>query len=360
MSTKPQPEEFCPKAVDRHRRRLISAAVMTLAAPGLAWTGAAQAQSAPTKPARVPAIKSGTKKSFAPLKQIDAGLLNVGYAEAGPAGGPPVILLHGWPYDIYAFVDVAPALASAGYRVVVPYLRGYGTTRFLSNDTFRNGQQAAVALDIIALMDALTIGKAVIGAFDWGARTANIIAALWPERCKAMVSVSGYLIGSPEANKMPLPPQGESEWWYQYYFATERGRLGYERYRRDFNKLIWRQASPKWVFDDATYDRSAAAFDNPDHVAIVIHNYRWRLGLVQGESKYDELEGRLAQAPIISVPTITLEGDANGAFHPPPSAYAKRFSGPYAHRDLKGGIGHNLPQEAPQAFAQAVLDVDRF
>jgi pimeloyl-ACP methyl ester carboxylesterase len=244
--------------------------------------------------------------------------------------------------------------------VIVPYLRGYGTTRFLSSDSFRNGQQSVVALDIIALMDALKIEKAVIGAFDWGARTANIIAALWPERCKAMVSVSGYLIGSPEANKMPLPPQGEFEWWYQYYFATERGRLGYEKYRRDFNKLIWQQASPKWVFDDATYDRSAAAFDNPDHVAIVIHNYRWRLGLVQGESKYDELERRLAQAPNISVPTITLEGDANGAFHPPPSAYAKRFAGPYAHRDLKGGIGHNLPQEAPQAFAQAVVDVDGY
>jgi pimeloyl-ACP methyl ester carboxylesterase len=320
--------------------------------------GAADAQSTPTKPASVPAIKPGTNTSFAALKQIDAGVLNIGYAEAGPASGPPVILLHGWPYDIYSFVDVAPLLASAGYKVVVPYLRGYGTTRFLSNDTFRNAQQAAVALDIIALMDALKIQKAVIGAFDWGARTANIIAALWPERCKAMVSVSGYLIGNPEANKMPLPPQGEFEWWYRYYFATERGRLGYEQYRRDFNKLIWHQASPKWAFDDATYDRSAAAFDNPDHVAIVIHNYRWGLGLAQGESKYDELERRLAQAPIISVPTITLEGDANGAPHLDPSAYAKKFSGKYTHRTITAGIGHNLPQEAPLAFAQAVVDVD--
>jgi pimeloyl-ACP methyl ester carboxylesterase len=339
--------------INHDRRRLLGTAVLTLAAVELTTIGSADAQSRTINP-----IKPGTNTSFSSLKQVDAGVLNVGYAEAGPANGPPVILLHGWPYDIYSFVDVA--LASAGYRVIVPYLRGYGTTRFLSSDSFRNGQQSVVALDIIALMDALKIEKAVIGAFDWGARTANIIAALWPERCKAMVSVSGYLIGSPEANKMPLPPQGEFEWWYQYYFATERGRLGYEKYRRDFNKLIWQQASPKWVFDDATYDRSAAAFDNPDHVAIVIHNYRWRLGLVQGESKYDELERRLAQAPNISVPTITLEGDANGAFHPPPSAYAKRFAGPYAHRDLKGGIGHNLPQEAPQAFAQAVVDVDGY
>jgi pimeloyl-ACP methyl ester carboxylesterase len=255
---------------------------------------------------------------------------------------------------------VASVLASAGYRVIVPHLRGYGTTRFLSSETFRNGQQAVVALDITAFMDALKIEKAVIGAFDWGARTANIIAALWPERCKAMVSVSGYLIGSPEANKQPLPPQAEFEWWYQYYFTTERGRIGYDKNRHAFNKLIWRLASPKWAFDDVTYDRSAAAFENPDHVAIVIHNYRWRLGLVQGESRYDELEKRLEQAPVITVPTITLEGDANGAPHPPPGSYARRFAGPYAHRDVKGGVGHNLPQEAPQAFAQAIKDVDRY
>jgi pimeloyl-ACP methyl ester carboxylesterase len=339
--------------IDRDRRRLLGAAALTVAAAELGLIGSADAQSS-----RINPIKPGTNTSFSSLKQIDAGLLSVGYAEAGPANGPPVILLHGWPYDIYSFVDVTPLLASAGYRVIVPYLRGYGTTRFLSNDTFRNGQQAAVALDIIALMDALKIGTAVIGAFDWGARTANIIAALWPERCKGMVSVSGYLIGNPEANKMPLPPQGEFEWWYRYYFATERGRLGYEQYRRDFNNLIWRQASPKWAFDDATYGRSAAAFDNPDHAAIVIHNYRWGLGLAPGESKFDELERRLAQAPIISVPTITLEGDANGAPHPEPSAYANKFSGRYSHRTLNGGIGHNLPQEAPQAFAQAVVDVD--
>lgn len=271
-----------------------------------------------------------------------------------------MVLLHGWPYDIHAFVDVTPLLAARGYRVIVPYLRGYGTTRFLSGETPRNGQQAALAADVIALMDALGIERAVIGGFDWGARTANIVAALWPERCKAMVSVSGYLIGSREANRMPLPPAAELQWWYQFYFATERGRAGYERYRRDFNRLVWQLASPRWRFDDATFDRSAAAFDNPDHVVIVIHNYRWRLGLAEGEARYDELEGRLARAPVITVPAITLEGDANGAPHPEPSAYAGKFSGRYAHRTLTGGVGHNLPQEAPQAFAAAIVEVDGY
>jgi len=248
-------------------------------------------------------------------------------------------------------------LASAGYRVIIPHLRGYGTTRFLAADTMRNGQPSALAVDIIALMDALRIEQATIAGYDWGARTANIMAALWPERCKAMVSVSGYLIGNQEAGKQPLPPKAELEWWYQFYFATERGRAGYEKYRHDFAKLIWQLASPKWAFDDATFDRSAAAFDNPDHVAITIHNYRWRLGLAAGEAKFDELEAKLAKAPVISVPTITLEGDANGAPHPDPSAYAKKFSGKYSHRLIKGGVGHNLPQEAPQAFAQAVIEV---
>jgi pimeloyl-ACP methyl ester carboxylesterase len=298
--------------------------------------------------------------SFGALKQIDAGVLNVGYAEAGPANGTPVLLLHGWPYDIHTYVDVAPLLASSGYRVIVPYLRGYGATRFLSSATPRNGQQGAVAVDLIALMDALRIDKAVIGGCDWGARTACIVAAMWPERCRALVSVSGYLIGSQEQNRMPLPPKAELEWWYQYYFATERGRAGYEKYTRDFAKLIWQIASPKWNFDDATFNRSAPAFDNPDHVAISIHNYRWRLGLAEGEAKYDALEKRLAQFPNISVPAITLEGDANGAPHPDPSAYAQKFSGRYAHRNLTGGIGHNLPQEAPGAFAQAIADAARF
>lgn len=339
--------------IDLGRRRFFGAAATTLAAAQFVLAGAAGAQSGSAKST----IKPGTGTSFPALKQINAGLLNVGYAEAGPADGPPVILLHGWPYDIYAFVDVAPILASSGFRVIVPYLRGYGTTRFLSPETLRNGQPGALATDIVALMDALKIDKAVIAGFDWGARTAAILAALWPERCKALVSVSGYLIGSQEANKTPLPPKAELAWWYQFYFATERGRAGYEKYRREFSKLIWQLASPKWSFDDATFDRSAAAFDNPDHVDIVIHNYRWRLALAQGEAMYDDLEKRLAALPVVAVPTITLEGDANGAPHPDPATYAKRFSGKYAHRLISGGIGHNLPQEAPQAFAQAVIDV---
>ena len=346
--------------IDLHRRRFFGTAAMTIAAAQLVINGSAEAQTGPTKPASLPAIKPGTNTSFGPLKQIDAGVLNVGYAEAGPANGPVVILLHGWPYDIYSFVDVTPLLASAGYRVIVPYLRGYGTTRFLSSETVRNGQPSAIAADIVALMDALKIEKAILAGFDWGARTVNIIAALWPERCKAMVSVSGYLIGSQEAGKMPLPPKAELQWWYQYYFATERGRAGYEKNRHDFAKLIWQLASPKWNFDDATFDRSAAAFDNPDHVAITIHNYRWRLGLAEGEPKYDDLEKRLAAAPVITVPTITLEGDANGAPHPEPSSYAKMFSGKYSQRTITGGVGHNLPQEAPKAFAEAVIEVDGY
>jgi pimeloyl-ACP methyl ester carboxylesterase len=331
--------------INHNRRHLLGAAVMTLTAAELVNAGPA---------------KAATTASFGPLKQIDAGLLSVSYAEAGPANGPAVILLHGWPYDIHTYADVAPLLAAAGCRVVVPYLRGYGPTRFLSNKTFRNGQPSAIAVDIVALMDALNIEKATIAGCDWGARTANIIAALWPQRCKAMVSVSGYLIGSQEAGKLPLPPKSELQWWYQYYFATERGRAGYEKYRHDFAKLIWQIASPKWRFDDATFDRSAASFDNPDHVNIVIHNYRWRLALAEGEPKYVDLDKRLAAGPVITVPTITLEGDANGAPHPEPGAYAKKFVGKYAHRTISGGIGHNLPQEAPQAFADAVSEVNRF
>jgi pimeloyl-ACP methyl ester carboxylesterase len=305
-------------------------------------------------------MRNGTNTLFDQLQQIDAGLLNVGYAEAGKSDGRVVMLLHGWPYDIYSYVDVALLLVQADYRVIVPYLRGYGTTRFLSGDTFRNGQQSVIAVDIIALMDALKIEKAILAGFDWGARTADIIAALWPECCKALVSVSGYLIGNQQAGKMPLPPQAELQWWYQYYFATERGQAGYEQYRHDFARLIWKIASPKWDFDDATFERSAAAFDNPDHVSIVIHNYRWRLGLASGEPRYDELEQRLAQAPDITVPTITLEGDANGAPHLDASAYARKFAGRYEHRAITGGVGHNLPQEAPQAFAQAIIEVNAY
>jgi pimeloyl-ACP methyl ester carboxylesterase len=345
--------------INSDRRHFFGTAAMTFAAAQLGMVALGDAQPGNGKGGNLSPIKAGTNTSFASLKKIDAGLLNVTYAEAGPSDGRPVVLLHGWPYDIYSFVDVAPPLASAGYRVIVPYLRGYGPTRFRSDKSIRNGQQSVLAIDIIALMDALNIKTAIIAGFDWGARTADIIAALWPERCKALVSVSGYLIGSRESGKIPLPPKAELQWWYQYYFATERGRAGYEKYRHDFAKLIWAIASPKWNFDDATFDRTAASFDNPDHVSIVIHNYRWRLGVAEGETKYDELEKRLAAGPTITVPTITLEGDANGAPHPEPDSYARKFSGKYAHRTTEGGVGHNLPQEAPQAFAQAILDVAR-
>jgi len=348
------------KEINGDRRRFLGAAALTVAAAQLAATGFADAKPGNANLIQVPAIKPGTNTSFGPLKQIDAGLLNIGYAEAGPAGGPVVILLHGWPYDIHSFADVAPLLASAGYRVIVPYLRGYGTTTFLSSATMRNGQQSVVALDAIALMDALGIQKAVVAGFDWGARTAAVMAALWPERCKAIVSVSGYLIGSQAANQAPYPPKATLAFWYQYYFATEIGRAGYAKYLHDFAKLIWQTASPKWNFDDATFDRSAAALDNPDHVAITIHNYRWRIGAADGERQYDDLEKKLAAFPIIAVPTITMEGDSNGAIHADSSAYRNKFSGKYEYRLIPGGIGHNLPQEAPQAFAQAVVDVDSF
>ncbi|HEX9383997.1 MAG TPA: alpha/beta hydrolase [Gemmatimonadaceae bacterium] len=331
--------------INRDRRTFLANGVVGVAAAQLGASSLALANPAEAK---------------LPLKQIDAGLLNVGYAEAGPADGRAVVLLHGWPYDIHSFVDVVPLLASAGYRVITPYLRGYGTTRFLSGETFRNGQQSAVALDTIALMDALQIRTAIVAGFDWGARTANIVAALWPQRCKGLVSVSGYLVGNPAAGKVPLPPAAELQWWYQFYLATERGRAGYGKYRHDFAKLIWAIASPKWDFTDATFDRTAASFDNPDHVSIVVHNYRWRLGLAEGESKYDDLEKQLAKGPAITVPSITLEGDANGAPHPDASSYARKFSGKYAHRVISGGVGHNLPQEAPRAFAEAVVEVDRY
>jgi pimeloyl-ACP methyl ester carboxylesterase len=342
------------QAIDHHRRSFFGFAAATLAA-GFGVAASADAQSDKARNTVVNQTELNT--SFGSLKQIDAGLLNVGYAEVGPVAGPVAILLHGWPYDIYSFVDVAPLLARAGYRVIVPYLRGYGTTRFLSNETLRNGQPSALAVDVIALMDALGIEKAIVAGFDWGARTANIVAAVWPERCKALVSVSGYLIAGQQAGKMALSPKAELQWWYQFYFATERGRDGYEKYRHDFAKLIWQLASPQWNFDGATFDRSAAAFDNPDHVAIVIDNYRWRLGLAEGERKYDDLDNRLAAGPNITVPTITLEGDANGAPHPEASSYAKKFSGRYEHRLISGGIGHNLPQEAPAAFTEAVIAV---
>ena len=344
-----------PEHVDQPRRRLFGAAALTVAAAQLGAVGMARAQ-AGGSPAEAPWRSQHT--SFGVLKQINAGLLNMGYAEAGPADGPAVILLHGWPYDIHSFVDVAPLLASAGYHVIIPYLRGYGTTSFLSSTTMRNAQQSAVGLDIIALMDALNIQKATVAGFDWGARTADVMAVLWPERCKAIVSVSGYLISSPAGNQTPLPPQAAFAFWYQYYFATQLGKAGYAKDLDAFNKMIWRQASPKWGFDDATYDRSAASFKNPDHVDIVMHDYRWRLGLADGERKYDGLEKRLAALPAVTVPAIAMEGDSNGAAHPPSAAYRDKFAGKYDYRLITGGVGHNLPQEAPQAFTQAVIDAD--
>ena len=331
--------------VDQLRRRILGVAALTAAAE-LAPAVVGSAARAATAPA-----------DFPPLRHVHAGPLDIAYAELGPSDGPPAILLHGWPYDIYAFGEAGPALAARGYRVIIPFVRGYGATRFLSADTFRNGQPSAVARDTVDMMDALGIKSAVLAGFDWGGRTADIIAALWPERCKGLVSVSGYLIGSQASGELPLPPEAEYQWWYQFYFATDRGKAGYDKNRHDFNKLIWRLASPKWNFDDATFERTAASFDNPDHVDIVIHNYRWRQGLAKGEAKYDALEAKLATGPTISVPTITMEGDDNGAPHPPPSAYKSKFVGRYEHRNITGGIGHNLPQEAPQAFVKAVVDV---
>lgn len=333
--------------VDRTRRDLLGAGVLGMALAPLAGVSPVRAE--PT-----------ALRTFASMKRVDAGELEVAYAEEGPAHGKPVLLLHGWPYDIHSFVDVAPLLAEAGYRVIVPYARGYGETRFKSAATVRNGQQAALAVDAIALLDALRLQKVVVAGFDWGARTANIMAALWPERCKALVSVSGYLIGNRDANKAPLPPGAELQWWYQFYFATDRGEAGYRKYTHEFARLIWQLASPQWRFGDAEFQRSAASLDNPDQVAIAIHNYRWRLGLAEGEARYDALESKLAALPDIGVPTITMEGDANGAPHPDPSVYARKFTGKYQHRTVGGGVGHNLPQEAPQAFAKAIIDADRF
>ena len=339
-----------------NRRRFLGTAAMTLAATQFGLLSSAIAGPGKTKSTGGTRIALGTSASYGPLKQINAGLLNIGYADEGPANGPVVILLHGWPYDIHSFVDATEILAAKGYRVIVPYSRGYGTTRFLSGETMRNAQQSAVALDVIALMDALKIRTAIIGGFDWGGRTADVMATLWPERCKGLVSVSGYLISTPKGNETPLPPEPAFLFWYQYYFATPVGKAGYAKYLDQFNRFIWHQASPKWNFGDATFNRTATSFNNPDHVDIVMHDYRWRLGLADGERKYDALEKRLAALPAITVPTITMEGDSNGAIHAPSAAYRTRFSGKYEYRLITGGVGHNLPQEAPQAFAQAVID----
>ena len=341
------------------RRSFLSYVAKSMAVYPLLETGSVNFF-ANTKKRTMNLTKQKTNSAFEQLKQIDAGVLNVGYIDEGPPGGPVIILLHGWPYDIHSYIDVVPLLTSRGYRTIVPYLRGYGSTQFLSSNTMRNGQPSAIAMDTINLMDALKIPKAILAGFDWGARTANIIGALWPERCKAMVSVSGYLIGNQQSGRIPLPPNAELQWWYQFYFATDRGRDGYEKYASDFAKLIWQTASPKWKFDDSTFEKTAKSFKNPDHVSIVIHNYRWRLGLAEGEKKYEDLENKLAESPAIPVPTITLEGDSNGAPHPDSNVYAKKFTGKYEHKLIRGGIGHNLPQEAPKDFADAIVEVDSF
>ncbi|MBA5638978.1 alpha/beta hydrolase [Duganella sp. LX20W] len=343
----------------KHRttyRRHAVAALLAFAGAQFGISTVAHAETASARPAA--ATSAPALATFQAIRQIDAGVLNVGYVDQGPADGPVVILLHGWPYDIHSYIDVVPMLTQAGYRVIVPHLRGYGSTRLLDAKAPRNGEPAALAADVVALMDALKIDRAILAGYDWGARTADIVAALWPQRVKGLVSVSGYLIGSQEAGKQALPPSAELQWWYQFYFATERGAAGYARNHHDFAKLIWQTASPQWRFDQATFERSAAALENPDHVAITISNYRWRLGLEPGEARYRELETRLASFPAITVPTITLEGDANGAPHPDPAAYAQRFSGKYKHEQISGGVGHNLPQEAPRAFANAVIEVD--
>jgi len=352
--------------INHDRRRFLRNAALAIGAAtasplaGLLTISSAEAVSQ-NPPIRTPPIQSVTP-TFGPVKQINAGVLNIGYVDIGPTDGSPVILLHGWPYDIHSYVDVAPLLASAGYRVIVPYMRGFGTTTFLSSETFRNAQQSVVALDVTNLMDALNIEKAILGGYDIGSRTADVIAALWPERCKALVSVSGYLITNRKAELQPLPPKAEYGWWYQFYFSTDRGKLGYSKNLYDFNKLIWKIASPNWAFDDATYDRTAAAFNNPDHVSIVIHNYRWRQSLADGDPQYDNLEQQLAEGPVITVPTITIasdfEPDVFGA-NPNGASYASKFSGKYSHQ-IFYGIGHNVPQEAPQLFSQAVVEVDHY
>ncbi|WP_077034332.1 alpha/beta fold hydrolase [Pelomonas sp. KK5] len=333
--------------IETNRRSFLSLAAAGSA--GVALSGLA---------GRASALVPG--EAFGPIRQIRAGLLDVGYVDLGPRDGPPVMLFHGWPYDIHTYEQVAPRLAAQGFRVIVPHLRGYGSTRFLSASTLRSGQQTALAADTIALMDALGIRKAIMAGCDWGARNACVVSALWPERCQALVSVSGFLVLNPATVLTPLQPADEFSWWYQYYFATERGRIGYEKNLKAFARFIWRQASPKWNVDDATFDRCAESLVNPDQVAIVIHNYRWRVGAAEGDPQYDALEARLAKVQSVALPSITLEGDANGAPHPAPAAYASRFTGRYEHRNLGGGIGHNLPQEAPEAFAQAIVDVSRW
>ena len=340
------------QVVNSRRRALLATTAAGAAAGALAWMASTRAGAAEVRSgiARRPAGPA----TLEPIRQIKAGELNVGYFEAGPVDGIPVLLMHGYPYDIHSYVDAAPLLAARGCRVIVPHLRGHGTTRFLEASALRNAQQSAVALDQIALLDALGIERAVMAGYDWGARTGCVLAALWPQRCIGLVSAGGYIITSQAAQQMPAPAKVEYAWWYQYYFATERGRAGLAANRRDIARVSWTTNSPLWKFDDATFERTAASFDNPDWVDIVVHNYRWRLGLAEGDPKHAELERRLAAQPTIAVPTITMEGDTNGIAPPTDGkASAAKFTGPRTH--LVVHAGHNVPQEAPEAFADAVL-----
>jgi pimeloyl-ACP methyl ester carboxylesterase len=292
-----------------------------------------------------------------PLRHVDAGVLTIAYYEAGPADGPAVMLLHGFPYDIHSYVDVAPMLAGEGCRVIVPYLRGYGPTRFRDPATPRSGEQAAIGADLMALMDALSITRAVFAGYDWGGRAACVGAALWPDRCIGLVSVNSYLIQNIAKAMMPAKPEQEVALWYQYYFQLERGRAGLAANRREIARILWEQWSPDWDFDDATFDRSAAAHDNPDYVDVVIHSYRHRFGLAAGDPRYADLQRRLAPLPPITVPAVTLDGDADGVL--PASdgrASAAKFTGRRVHRVVPG-VGHNVPQEAPEAFAAAVMEL---
>jgi pimeloyl-ACP methyl ester carboxylesterase len=351
-----------PEYINHGRRRFLGAAGAAALAAGatqLGLIGPAQAQAGGAGTAGRPAGRLAAGSAFGPVKQVNAGVLNVGYVDLGPADGRPVILMHGWPYDIHSYVEVAPLLAAAGYRVIVPYFRGYGSTTFLSADTPRNVDQVAFALDILALMDVLGIKQAILAGYDWGSRTADIIAAVWPDRVKALISVTGYLITNLAAQKLPLPPKAENAWWYQFYFDTERGMLGLTEYRYDLGLFVWKFNSPTWNFSTETYNQTAAAFNNPDFVAITIGNYRWRQGLYPAEPEYARTEATLQTVPTIAVPTITVDGKydpftpaGNGA------AYRDHFTGTYEHRVFD--VGHNVPQEAPQDFAQAVVDVDHF
>ncbi len=341
----------------------LGAGVTAASLPGLrsqVWAASGSRREGRAGAPTVPGISRGTHTRFEHLKRVRAGVLDVGYAEAGPAHGPVVLCLHGWPYDIHSFVDVAPLLAGLGYRVIVPYLRGHGDTRFLSRRTPRTAEQSAIALDVVALMDALHIDKAVLAGFDWGSRTADIIAALWPERVKALVSTSGYLITDVKAQMEPAGAAVEHNWWYQWYFASERGKKAMEdpKSRVALCRYVWSLVSPNWDVADATFDRTAQAFLNPDYAAIVLYNYRWRIGLIEGEPRYDRYERQLAAQPTIGVPTITLDA-ALDPFTPAGNgaSYRHHFTGAYDHRTI-GDIGHNLPQEAPTAFAQAVVDAD--